>query len=137
MGQVIGAILGLVPALLSFGAQYLRSRGEASASLVAQEKGRLDAAGAERARQSSVVLAGMQFRIWWVAWSLAAVPTALWHGWIMLDSGPFSGILPDALVPPAFNLELSRDILGNLFYTGTGMAGVQALAALLLRWAGK
>jgi hypothetical protein len=80
--------------------------------------------------QRDVIIAGMAHRVFWVAWSIAALPTAAWFGWGMADSLA-NGALPDvAALPP--QLKGYADIVfGNIFYTGGIVAGVQVAARAL------
>lgn len=77
---------------------------------------------AEGAERSSVVKAGMQHRIFWVAWGMAALPLAAWFGWGCLDSTIANGaILPDvATLPP--QLKAYADVVWeNIFYSGAAL----------------
>lgn len=87
--------------------------------------GREKAANAEGA---GVVKEGMKYKVFWIPWLIAAVPTAAWFGWGMTDS-LFNGALPDvAELPP--QLQRYADIVfNNIFYSGVGMGGIQALSA--------
>jgi hypothetical protein len=117
----------LASALTRWREVELKARNE-SERLVAQAaieeiKGQI----ASRAEAASVVKEGMQHKVFWIPWLLAAVPTALWFGWGMLDS-LCNGALPDvAKLPP--QLERYADIVfANIFYVGAGGLGVQAIA---------
>lgn len=79
---------------------------------------------------AGVVKEGMQHRIFWVAWAIAALPTAAWYGWGVVDSLA-NGALPDvAVLPP--QLKAYADIVfANIFYSGAGMAGVQVIASAI------
>lgn len=82
------------------------------------------------AEAASVVKAGMQFPLFWVAWSIAAIPTCLWHGWGMMDS-TLNGALPDvASLPPQLK-EYADIVFGNIFYSGAAMGGAQVIASAL------
>lgn len=79
---------------------------------------------------ASVVKAGMRFPLFWVAWSIAAIPTCLWHGWGMMDS-TLNGALPDvASLPPQLK-EYADIVFGNIFYSGAAMGGAQVIASAL------
>lgn len=83
---------------------------------------------------AGVVKAGMQFRVFWIAWSIAAFPTSAWFGWGMLDSAIMNGmVLPDvAELPP--QLQRYADVVwDNIFYSGAGLAGAQALSRAITR----
>ena len=79
---------------------------------------------------ADVVKAGMQHRAFWLAWLIAALPTATWYGWGMADS-LFDGSLPDvAELPP--QLKAYADIVfGNIFYAGGAVAGFDLVAKVM------
>lgn len=96
------------------------------------ERQRINASreAALNAEAASVVKAGMQFPLFWVAWSIAALPTAAWHGWGMMDS-TLNGALPDvASLPPQLK-EYADIVFGNIFYSGAAMGGAQVIAGAL------
>lgn len=71
----------------------------------------------------------MESKLFWIPWSIAAVPTACWYGWGVLDSLIDNGqTLPDvAALPP--QLKAYADIVwSNIFYTGGAVAGVNVLS---------
>ena len=79
---------------------------------------------------ASVVREGMQHKAFWIPWLIAAVPTAAWFGWGMADSLA-NGALPDiAALPPQLK-EYADIVFANIFYTGAGAAGFQALASAI------
>ncbi len=82
-------------------------------------------------RQADVITTGMQFKVFWIPWLIATVPTSLWFGWGMLDSLS-NGMLPDvAELPP--QLKAYADIVWeNIFYTGVA-GGALELAGRVLR----
>lgn len=86
---------------------------------------------AEAARTAAgVVQSGMQYNVFWVAWLIAAVPTAAWYAWGMLDSMIYAGtVLPDVAALPPQLKEYADIVFANIFYAGAGAAGVQAIAA--------
>ena len=77
--------------------------------------------------QASVVTTGMSHKAFWIPWLIAAVPTALWFGWGVMDS-LFGGSLPHvAELPP--QLKGYADIVfQNIFFVGGGVAGLGAIA---------
>ena len=78
--------------------------------------------------QASVIKEGMAHRMFWVAWSIAAIPTAAWFGWGMLDS-LFNGWLPDvAQLPPQLK-EYADTVWQNIFFTGAGVAAAEKIAS--------
>lgn len=86
----------------------------------------------QQALAASVVKEGMQHRAFWIPWLIAAVPTAAWFGWGMLDS-MLNGALPDvAALPP--QLKGYADIVfSNIFLTGAGAMGAQTIASAIRR----
>lgn len=85
---------------------------------------------AAEAQAAAVVMAGMKHRMFWVAWSIAAVPTAAWFGWGMLDSLA-NGLLPDVAALPPQLKEYADIVFGNIFYSGAALGGAQLIAGAL------
>lgn len=79
---------------------------------------------------ASVIQSAMQHKVFWVAWAIAAIPTVSWFGWGMLDS-LFNGALPDVAALPPQLKEYADTVLSNVFLTGAGMAGAQAIGNAL------
>jgi len=79
--------------------------------------------------QGDVVKEAMQHRMFWVAWSMAAIPTAAWYGWGMLDSMLYAGtLLPDvASLPPQLK-EFADVVWDNLFVSGSIVASTGLVA---------
>lgn len=90
----------------------------------------LEAQLAERRIAADVVTAGMQHRVFWVVWFIAALPTSAWFGWGMLDS-LCNGALPDVAALPPQLKEYADIVFANIFYVGGGVAGAQVLAAAI------
>lgn len=81
-------------------------------------------------QQAAVLRTAMGHRMFWVAWSMAAIPMALWFGWGMLDTA-FNGALPDvATIPPGLE-SWAKLVWDGLFYSGGAAAGAQAFASAL------
>lgn len=76
---------------------------------------------------AGIVTAGMQHKAFWIPWLIAAVPTAAWFGWGMLDS-LCNGALPDAAALPPQLKEYADIVFQNIFYVGGGVAGLGAIA---------
>ncbi len=76
---------------------------------------------------ADVVKTGMQHKAFWIPWLIAAVPTAAWFGWGMLDS-LCNGALPDAAALPPQLKEYADIVFQNIFYVGGGVAGLGAIA---------
>lgn len=92
----------------------------------------IEAKIAEDAQRGAVVKEGMQHRAFWIPWLIAAVPTSAWFGWGMLDSLS-NGYLPDVAALPPQLKQYADIVFSNIFYTGAGMAGFQAVASAIRR----
>jgi len=122
-GDLVGQLTRAYEAKLKAGNETDRLVADALAK-------QLEAQLAERRIAADVVTAGMQHRVFWVVWAIAAVPTALWFGWGMLDS-TLNGALPDvAMLPPQLK-EYADIVFANIFYVGGGVAGAQVVAAAI------
>lgn len=87
---------------------------------------------ADREQNADVIKTAMKTRIFWVVWSIAAVPTALWYGWGMMDS-LFNGILPDVAALPPQLKEYADTVWQNIFYTGVAGVGFELLHQAIRR----
>lgn len=83
-----------------------------------------------RRTSADVVTAGMQHRMFWIAWSIAAIPTAAWHGWGMMDSLT-NGYLPDVAALPPQLKEYADVVWKNIFYSGAVGVGATAIASAI------
>lgn len=81
---------------------------------------------------ASVIIEGMKHWPFWVAWSIAALPTAAWFGWGMADS-LFNGALPDVAALPPQLKEYADIVFGNIFYSGAALGGAQMIASAIRR----
>jgi hypothetical protein len=79
---------------------------------------------------AGVVKEGMKHWAFWIPWSIAAVPTAAWFGWGMTDS-LMNGSLPDVAALPPQLKGYADVVFANIFYSGAGMAGFQAIASAI------
>jgi hypothetical protein len=92
----------------------------------------MEAAVKERQLAASVVKEGMQNKLFWIPWMIAAVPTAAWFGWGMLDSLIYEGaVLPNVAELPPQLKGYADVVFANIFYVGGGVAGVQLLASAI------
>ena len=80
------------------------------------------------AEAASVIKHAMGFKVFWIPWLIAAVPTSLWFGWGMMDS-LFNGALPDVAALPPQLLVYADVVFKNIFYTGAGVASVQMIGS--------
>ena len=89
----------------------------------------IEAQMAAQANNAAVVREGMQHKAFWIPWLIAAVPTAAWYGWGMLDSLIYAGtVLPDVAALPPQLKEYADIVFANIFYVGGGVAGAQLIA---------
>ena len=70
--------------------------------------------------------AGIAVGLFWVVWAIAAIPTALWFGWGMLDSLA-NGALPDVAELPPQLWDFARTLWHSIFVSGAGVASVQTV----------
>lgn len=122
-GDLVGQLTRAYEAKLKAGNETDRLVADALAK-------QLEAQLAERRIAADVVTAGMQHRVFWVVWGIAAVPTALWFGWGMLDS-TLNGALPDVAALPPQLKEYADIVFANIFYVGGGVAGAQVVASAI------
>lgn len=81
---------------------------------------------------AGVVKEGMKHWAFWIPWSIAAVPLAVWFGWGVLDSTIYNGaILPDVAALPPQLKGYADVVFANIFYSGAGMAGIQVVASAI------
>ena len=81
---------------------------------------------------ASVIKTGMQFKVFWIPWSIAAIPAALWYAWGMLDSTIMGGeLLTDTAALPPQLLMFTEAVWNSIFYSGAVMGSVQAGAGAL------
>lgn len=76
---------------------------------------------------AGVVQSGMQHKMFWVAWSMAAVPLAAWFAWGVLDS-MLGDSLPDTLPMRGQLLDFANIVWGNIFYAGGAVASANVIA---------
>jgi len=124
---IIAAALAIAEKLFAFAAQRVDANVETARikSGVEIEKLRNDAQLA--GYQADLIKTGMQTRVFWVAWALAALPMAAWFGWGMLDT-LFNGALPDVASIPAGLKFYADAVWQNIFYTGALAATGQSIA---------
>lgn len=130
LAQIIAALLGATgKSFLDSILGHLERKAEGEV-----ERARVDAAreANANAEAAGIVKAGMQHKAFWIAWLMAALPLSAWFGWGVVDSMLWNGtVLPDiAALPPQLK-EYADIVWGNIFYTGAGVAGAQAVASAL------
>ncbi len=120
-------LLTLIPQLFSFANQWVRTRGDIQ--IVERKQDSTD-----RQTAASVVKEGMQHKAFWIPWSMAAIPTAGWYGWGMMDSMLYDGtLLPDVSALPPQLMHYADMVMNNLFYSGAGVAGLQVLGKAIVK----
>lgn len=107
----------------------LKAKNEAERLALDKQIAFLEAKMADDANSASVVKEGMKTTTFWVVWAIAAVPTAAWYAWGMLDSMLWAGaILPDVAALPPQLKQYADIVFANIFYVGGGVAGAQVVA---------
>ena len=84
--MLIGLALSLAKSLLGFAQKRSSDQVERFRIETGLDETKVKAGVELGAQAASVVRSGMQFRVFWIPWSLATVPLAMWFGWGMLDS---------------------------------------------------
>jgi hypothetical protein len=79
---------------------------------------------------ASVVKEGMQHKVFWIPWLIAAIPTSLWFAWGMLDS-LFNGALPDVAALPPQLKQYADVVFANIFFVGGGVKGIELIASAI------
>lgn len=125
---IIAKLLG-ASGLLDRVLGYLETKANSETERQRIAAGREAAANTEAA---GVVKAGMQHKVFWIPWLLAAVPTAAWFGWGMVDSLA-NGALPDVAALPPQLKEYADVVFANIFYVGGGVVGAAYLAQAVRR----
>jgi hypothetical protein len=132
---MIAFLLGLAGPLLrlfSPTSKLFHLLGKLSDNPVEMERIRAEAATKLIEARASVIQTGMQSKVFWVPWLMAAVPTSAWFGWGMVDSLA-NGALPDVAALPPQLREYADIVFQNIFLTGAGAVGVQSIASALRR----
>lgn len=123
---------GAVLRLFSPTSKLLHALGKLADTDVERERIKAEAATKLIEARAQVITTGMQNKLFWIPWLMAAIPTAAWFGWGMLDS-LFNGALPDvAALPP--QLKAYADVVwDNLFLSGGIVAGGSIIASAIRR----
>ena len=90
----------------------------------------LEAQMAASANSAATVKEGMQHKVFWIPWLIAAVPASAWFGWGMTDS-LFNGALPDVSALPVQLKEYADVVFSNIFYVGGAALGAQTISAAI------
>ncbi|RYC10188.1 hypothetical protein [Ciceribacter ferrooxidans] len=82
--------------------------------------------------QADVIKTGMGYPVFWIAWAIAAIPTAAWHGWGMLDSLVYAGtVLPDVATLPPQLKEYADKVWDSIFYSGAAVGSAHLIASAI------
>lgn len=101
---------------------------------VERERIRAEAATKLIEARAAVIQTGMAHRMFWVAWSIAAIPTTLWYGWGVLDSMISNGaLLPDVAALPPQLKGYADTVWNNLFLSGGVVAAGSSIASAIRR----
>lgn len=122
--SLIAGIPGLLNGLLA----YLNKRQDTAVAQNANAKD-VDIAvvQAEIARQNSsqnIIVAGMNHRVWWIAWGLGVLPVMLYYASIFWSS-TFPALGWTVLKAPADALDFAKLVVGSMF----GIAGASSIVA--------
>jgi hypothetical protein len=121
--KIAGALLGFASKSADQALEYQRIK---QGTDIATIRANVELAASARDLQKTA----MQYKVFWVAWSLAALPMAAWFGWGMLDTLT-NGWLPDVAAIPAGLKPWAQAVWDNVFYTGAAAAGVQGVATTI------
>ncbi len=117
-------VLSIIGSVGGWLLDYAKKKSDAAVEMRAIDAG---VTVADLKANAAVIQTAMGHKMFWVPWSIAAIPLSMWFGWGMLDS-LMNGALPDvAALPP--QLKAYADVAwGNIFYTGGGVVGLQIAA---------
>lgn len=90
----------------------------------------LEAALEAKKIAAGVVKEGMQHKVFWIPWLIAAVPLSVWFAWGVADS-TLNGMMPDVATLPPQLKEYADIVFANIFYSGAAMGGVQVVASAI------
>ena len=82
--------------------------------------------------RASVIQTGMQSKVFWVPWFMAAFPLATWFALGLLDSIT-NGATPDVAALPPQLKEYADAVWGSLFVSGGAVVGAGYIAAAIQR----
>lgn len=132
---MIAFLLGMAGPLLrlfSPTSKLLHILGKLSDSDVERERIKAEAATKLIEARAAVIQTGMQNKLFWIPWLMAAIPTAAWFGWGMLDSLA-NGALPDVAALPPQLREYADVVWNNLFLSGGAVAAGSMIASAIRR----
>ncbi len=126
-GAILAGIISLAPGLLGSVLGHLEKKADSET-----ERQRIRSLAEQNAanNQAAVIVAGMQHTMFWVAWSIAALPMSAWFGWGLLDT-LFNGALPDvAEIPPGLQ-PWAQSVWNNIFFSGAAAVGITGAAQII------
>jgi len=132
---VIAFLLGLAGPLLrlfSPTSKLFHLLDKLSDNPVELERIRAEAATKLIEARASVIQTGMQSKVFWVPWFMAAFPLATWFALGLLDSIT-NGATPDVAALPPQLKEYADAVWGSLFVSGGAVVGAGYIAAAIQR----
>jgi len=99
---------------------------------VERERIRTEAATKLIEARASVIQTGMQSKVFWVPWFMAAFPLATWFALGLLDSIT-NGATPDVAALPPQLKEYADAVWGSLFVSGGAVVGAGYIASAIQR----
>lgn len=93
---------------------------------------RLTALTSQTTLQVAYQTRAMDTKWFWIAWSIAAIPTSIWYGWGLLDSTINNGAtLSDVSALPTQLYDFAVAVWDSLFFTGGGVAIASKVAQVI------
>lgn len=123
-------LISVIKALLGLAGKF------SDASIAREEiKGNVDMAALRAkveitAHQADLLRSAQGYKIFWVAWAIAALPMAAWFGWGMLDTLA-NGALPDVASIPLGLKPYADTVWQNIFFSGAIGAVAQGTAQII------
>lgn len=135
MANVIGLLIGLAGPLLRLFSptrKLLHILGTLPLSDVERERIQAEVATKLIEARASVIQTGMQSKVFWVPWFMAAFPLATWFALGLLDSIT-NGATPDVAALPPQLKEYADAVWGSLFVSGSAVVGAGYIASAIQR----
>ena len=132
---MIGFLLGLAGPLLrlfSPTSKLFHLLDKLSDNDVERERIRTGAATKLIEARAAVIQTGMQSKVFWVPWFMAAFPLATWFALGLLDSIT-NGATPDVAALPPQLKEYADAVWGSLFVSGGAVVGAGYIASAIQR----
>ena len=132
---MIGFLIGLAGPLLrlfSPTSKLFHLLDKLSDNDVERERIRTEAATKLIEARAAVIQTGMQSKVFWVPWFMAAFPLATWFALGLLDSIT-NGATPDVAALPPQLKEYADAVWGSLFVSGGAVVGAGHIASAIQR----